>query len=116
MSKNTDMIQYGLCKEEGQKGERGKAWKRQEYTKVVSAVNTEEINDSAKKLEGNCEQIWLSVREGNLIPGICTSPIHPLNDGTSAISAASSRQLLFHVDFRKWVLNDTIVKWLAIQH
>lgn len=36
-----------------------------------------------------------------MVPGICMSPIYPLKDGTSAISAASSRQLLMHADFRK---------------
>lgn len=55
--------------------------------------------------EGKFTQNFSLERERDqiiIVPGICMSPIYPLKDGTSAISAASSKQLLFHVDRIKY--------------
>lgn len=61
--------------------------------------------------ENFTKKISLGRKQISIVPEIRMSPIHPLKDGISAISAASSRQLLFQVDCRKTKhLSETNIK------
>lgn len=48
MPENTNMFQYGLCKEGRQKGKEVRHERCMNIQRLMSEVNTEEINSSAK--------------------------------------------------------------------